>query len=223
MDINGIAQGLTSEATTAGEAAKRALAGKEQFLQLLCAQISHQNPMNPMDDKDMVGQLAQFSAIEQAIETNTRLGALEKSQSSAARLGMAALIGKEGAASTRRFTVDEAGATPPPLAFKLDGAADNVAVRVLDSNGSLVRTLDYHGLSAGPHNLAWDGRGKDRNPLPPGAYHIAVEASVAGGQEVASHTEVRGTIDRIDMDGSEPAVYLGRTRVPVSELTELRH
>lgn len=212
----------TNEAGGASEAAKRALAGKEQFLQLLCAQISNQNPLNPMDDKEMVGQLAQFSAIEQAIETNARLASLERSQNAAGRLGMATLIGKEGAASTARVEIREGG-TPPPLAFALQGAADDVSVRILDSEGKLMRTLDVKGMAPGEHNVAWDGRGKDQNPLPPGNYRMQVTASVQGGQEVAARTEVRGRIERIEMDGTEPAVYLGNVRVPVTELTELRH
>lgn len=225
MDIMGnavAASAAPNEAQTAGEAAKRALAGKEQFLQLLCAQISNQNPLNPMDDKEMVGQLAQFSAIEQAIETNSRLASLERSQTNAGRLGMASLIGKEGSASTARIDVVQGG-TPPPLAFSLQGAADEVTVRMLDGNGNLVRSIDLRDVGPGDHHVGWDGRGKDRNPLPPGSYRMQVSANAQGGQEVVSRTEVRGRIERIEMDGKEPAVYLGAVRVPVTELTELRN
>jgi len=37
---------------------------KEAFLKLLVAQMSNQDPLEPMDNKDMVLQLAQFSSIE---------------------------------------------------------------------------------------------------------------------------------------------------------------
>lgn len=224
MDImgNAVAAAAGTEAQTAGEAAKRALAGKEQFLQLLCAQISNQNPLNPMDDKEMVGQLAQFSAIEQAIETNTRLASLERTQNNAGRMGMASLIGKEGAASTARVDVVQGG-TPPPLAFSLQGEAREVTVRILNDDGSLMRSIDLRDVGPGDHHVAWDGRGKDQNPLPPGSYHMQIAANAADGQEVAARTEVRGRIDRIEMDGKDPAVYLGAVRVPVTELTELRN
>ena len=39
--------------------------GKNDFLKLLTTQLSHQDPMNPMDDKDFMGQMAQFSSLEQ--------------------------------------------------------------------------------------------------------------------------------------------------------------
>ena len=39
--------------------------GKDEFLNLLVAQLSHQDPLNPMDSTESIAQLAQFSALEQ--------------------------------------------------------------------------------------------------------------------------------------------------------------
>lgn len=38
---------------------------KEMFLKLLVAQLKNQDPTSPMDQKDMMGQMAQFSTVEQ--------------------------------------------------------------------------------------------------------------------------------------------------------------
>jgi flagellar basal-body rod modification protein FlgD len=50
--------------------------GKDDFLKLFVAQLQHQDPMNPMQDADMMGQMASFSTLEQvsnmAVE-NTRI------------------------------------------------------------------------------------------------------------------------------------------------------
>jgi flagellar basal-body rod modification protein FlgD len=39
--------------------------GKDDFLRLLVAQLQHQDPMNPMDNAEYMGQLASFSTLEQ--------------------------------------------------------------------------------------------------------------------------------------------------------------
>lgn len=40
--------------------------GQEDFLKLLVAQMAQQDPMNPVKDSEFIGQMAQFSALEQA-------------------------------------------------------------------------------------------------------------------------------------------------------------
>src|SRR5690349_24859852 len=43
--------------------------GKDDFLKLLVGQLQHQDPMQPADDSQFIGQMAQFSQLEQ--ETNS--------------------------------------------------------------------------------------------------------------------------------------------------------
>lgn len=38
--------------------------GQEQFLNILLTQLANQNPLNPMQDKDFIAQMAQFSSVE---------------------------------------------------------------------------------------------------------------------------------------------------------------
>ena len=39
--------------------------GKDSFIQLLVTQMKYQDPLNPMDNSEMLAQLAQFTALEQ--------------------------------------------------------------------------------------------------------------------------------------------------------------
>lgn len=39
--------------------------GKDEFLKILIVQLQNQDPLNPMDDKEFIAQMAQFTALEQ--------------------------------------------------------------------------------------------------------------------------------------------------------------
>lgn len=66
--------------------------GKDDFLQLLVAELSNQDPLEPMDDKDFIAQLAQFSSLEQLTDMNNQLQSMTQNN----LLGsLSSLIGKE--------------------------------------------------------------------------------------------------------------------------------
>jgi flagellar basal-body rod modification protein FlgD len=55
----------TPTAATQSASGKNSAMGKDQFLKLFVAQLQHQDPMNPMQDSDFMGQMASFSTLEQ--------------------------------------------------------------------------------------------------------------------------------------------------------------
>jgi flagellar hook assembly protein FlgD len=63
----------SDSASNAITAAAGGAMGKDQFVQLLVTEMKNQDPMNPMDGKELAAQLAQFSSVEQLMNINTKL------------------------------------------------------------------------------------------------------------------------------------------------------
>jgi flagellar basal-body rod modification protein FlgD len=49
---------------------------QEDFLKVLLAQLSFQDPLDPLDNKDFIAQLAQFTSLEQSRQVNEKLETL---------------------------------------------------------------------------------------------------------------------------------------------------
>jgi flagellar basal-body rod modification protein FlgD len=50
--------------------------GKDQFLELLVAQLQNQDPMHPVDNQQFIAQLATFSSLEQLMSINKGVSSL---------------------------------------------------------------------------------------------------------------------------------------------------
>ncbi|AZB42943.1 flagellar hook assembly protein FlgD [Bacillus sp. FJAT-42376] len=84
--------------------------GKDDFLKILMTQLQNQDPLNPMEDKEFISQMASFSSLEQMTNMNTTMQNFMKTQSGSRILEYSSLIGKEVAYSYK-VTDDEGNST----------------------------------------------------------------------------------------------------------------
>ena len=76
----------TLESATAGQTLE-----KDDFLKLLITQLTHQDPTEPMNDREFIAQMAQFSTLEQITNMSQDFGKLAGILSTSQALG---LLGK---------------------------------------------------------------------------------------------------------------------------------
>ena len=68
---NQVAGATTTTAATTGRGMDSL--GQGDFLRLLTVQMQQQDPFNPVDNKEMLAQMAQFSSLAGVTETNAML------------------------------------------------------------------------------------------------------------------------------------------------------
>lgn len=81
MAVDAVTGTTNTTATTAGSKSAAATLeddgmGRDAFLQLLVTKLRNQDPTNPATDTEFLGQLAQFSALEQLTSINAAVTSL---------------------------------------------------------------------------------------------------------------------------------------------------
>jgi flagellar basal-body rod modification protein FlgD len=75
-----------------GERTVKQELGKDDFLELLLTQLTHQDPTQPMEDKEFIAQMAQFSTLEQMNNMSSQFKEMAGLLSSSEAMG---LLGKD--------------------------------------------------------------------------------------------------------------------------------
>ncbi len=220
VNIGAIAgQSGASQAQMAA-AAERAELGKEDFLHLLVAQLTHQDPLKPDGDKDFIAQLAQFSSLEQLIGIGQGMEGLTLAQLSAQASDTVGFIGKDVLAATDQIQLpEEGGAT---IGWGLPQGADSVTVEIRNQQGALVRTADFQRAQrAGNSTWHWDGTDNDGHLLPMGPYTFSVSATAGAGQAL-SEPLVRQRVTGITFESGYPELRLGaHLKVTLADVREV--
>ncbi|WP_047981398.1 flagellar hook assembly protein FlgD [Ornithinibacillus contaminans] len=69
--------------------------GKDEFLKILMAQLSNQDPTSPMEDREFISQLAQFSSLEQMMNMTNSISSLVQNQMISPVIQYSHMIGKD--------------------------------------------------------------------------------------------------------------------------------
>ncbi len=183
------------------EAAKDGGVSHNEFIKLLTTQLSHQDPLNPMQDIDFTSQLAQLNALEEQIAMTKTMKAMRVDSQLQAGTGM---IGK----FVSGVDVNKATAT-------------GMVVRVTqDSDGVYVELANKQKVDVSNIANVWNDA--------TGMYNdIASSGNVIGMWVEAGLDEnaqpIRGIVEKIQVENGQVLLKLyGGQTVSWNQVTELR-
>lgn len=129
--------------------------GQEDFMELMLAQMNHQDPMKPMENGDFLSQMAQFSSVKGLKDIKDSFNTLASSLQSAQALQASSMVGRSvlvpGQASSFTKGQTFSGAVDVP------NSTASLKVNIFDAGGQLVKTLDLGSQQEGVAHFNWDG------------------------------------------------------------------
>ncbi len=190
IDTSALDAGAPTTSRTADQTTDPS-AMQDRFLKLLVAQLTNQDPMNPLDNAQMTTQMAQINTVTGLQTLNLTMQTMAEQFSTMQQIQGISLIGRSVLMPGDRLAVDEEGTARGQ--FELAGSATGVKVEVVTPGGVVVDTVELGAHDKGRHAFEWDaaGYGGDTSSL-----RFRVSAS-AGEAPVAAtplmHSQVLAT------------------------------
>lgn len=100
--------------------------GKDDFLKLMIAQLQYQDPLSPMDNTQMIAQMAQFTSVEQLANIKDQLTAMSQSLGSSSGL-IGKIVSWSGETKTGNYDINTGKAEV--IQTVDSGLVDSVIVR----------------------------------------------------------------------------------------------
>lgn len=215
-DINALTGAVQSGQSKTNASSQTLSADMDTFLKLLTTQLQYQDPLDPMDTAEFTNQLVQYSSVEQAIQTNTKLDNLLSLN--IANLGAQAVsyIGKTAQVLGDVMPL-EGGKAKATYTFNKDVTSATITVK--DMNGKVVYTASGE-TTSGTHEFTWDGKDSDGNQLEDGAYQIIVNPKVPSGETNATvTTTIFGKVTGVASDSN--GIYIGLGDAVTANLNDI--
>jgi flagellar basal-body rod modification protein FlgD len=176
---------------------------KNQFLSILLTQMQHQNPLDPMDTKEFTGQLTQFSALEQQIDTNTKLDSLLSATNQSSLTTAFAYIGQKVDIASTSTAVQNGDAT---WTYAIPEDAKSVAVSVTDSKGKVLYSANMtngaggSSISKGTYNLDLKNADLTRAAEDGEVLKISITAKNNAGKAITADVHTAVKVDSVQSD-----------------------
>jgi len=195
--------------------------GQEDFLTLMISQFQNQDPFEPMDNGEFLGQLAQFSTVNGISSLNSAFSGLAGSMQDNQALQAAGLVGRSVLAVADVGTLSEDGSLKGGL--ELEATAGNVQIDITNRSGELVQRLNLGQQPPGMVRFAWDGVDSDGRRAPAGDYQVTARA-IRGSSIESVPTVIEAEIQSVTLGqfgGGLTLNLAGGQQMPLGQIYQI--
>ncbi|QYJ79873.1 flagellar hook assembly protein FlgD [Shewanella acanthi] len=172
---------LQSTSTTTTEEKSNGLT-QEDFFSLLSQQLSMQDPFNPVDNDQMISQMASFSTVDGIAKLNDEIVNLNSVMTSSQALQASGLVGRKVLLPTDTAYVSS-DTNGMQGVVSTSQSIPTITVHVQDQYGQVVRTMTVDGSASGNIDVDWDGLDDSGQPVVAGNYSFKATGLVDGASQ----------------------------------------
>ena len=147
---------------------------ESDFLQLISTQLQNQNPLQPTDPSQFLGQLEGLSEV-------SSLQSMQSAMSSSQVTNGASLLGHSVLAPGTTATLATGGAIAG--AVNAPSGATSLTVSIADSKGAPVTSFQVAPAGSGMTAFSWNGANSVGTTAAAGQYTVSVNATVNGSSQ----------------------------------------
>ena len=222
MEINPTSSAAAAASAALDEALPTGELGRDEFLKLLVTKLSNQDPLNPTEDTEFIGQLADFSSLEQLIQVNESIQGLTSSQNELVNSQALTLIGKDAVVPYTDSIQVVDGQPADELIYAVPETLKSATVHLTDIDGNRVASYELDPVAGGRRTLDWDAMTGDSKTLPDGSYGIEIEATGLGDLPGDLLLFQSVNIDGVNLqEGAMQLISQGRV-IPYESILEIR-
>jgi flagellar basal-body rod modification protein FlgD len=194
--------------------------GQADFLKLMTAQMKNQDPFDPVDNTQMVAQMAQFSSLAGISEMGATLKGIADKLGATSVADASSYIGKT--VLTAGDTAYGRSAGGIAGAVELGGAASDVLVTIESESGQVLRQLSLGAQPKGTATYDWDGRTAGGEDVGAGPFTVTVTAQ-NNGAAVAATGLVWAPVQSVSVpaSGAPTLNVAGLGAVPVTAVRQI--
>jgi len=193
--------------------------GQDAFLKLLTTQMQNQDPLNPVDNTQMLAQLAQFSQLSVMQGLSNKFDSMATALAGSTSLAATQLVGKDVSFDASQVTLT--AGSPVSFNIAMPQAATDATVVISNANGQVVRTLHLGAAVAGTSSVSWNGLDDTGSACPAGQYTLGVAGTASDGTQFKGQANICALVSGVSYSSGTPKLVVAGQQITLSQVTEV--